>query len=262
MGKRIFALIICLLFMPALTVYADVIFEPQNSFYERHSNKINYYVRGFVANGSDNYAALKSEPGAKLNTGKIQNGEAVHIEWTCLYDGEYWAYAPYGNSGWIKMNELLVLYDYIAFEEENGEEFYRYEGDFSELEAAGSALSWSWPGSDRPPYEMNNIDMEHFKNMSAGNAYKDEDGREWMYLGYYFGRMNRWICLSDPLNPDIPAFNPAPEPQPWTSSRAHIEIEKEADSVLVIIIVLVGVLAVGTAVLIKVLWKPKIKETA
>jgi hypothetical protein len=242
---------------PCFTAYADVIFEPQNDFFERNREQLNYYVRTFIANGADGFAALKNEPGARTNTGRIQNGETVQIEWTCLYDGEYWAYSPYRHSGWIKVDELLVPYDYIAFEEEYGDKFYRYAGDFAELTEAGSALLWSWPGTDAEPWELKNIDTEHFNMMDSSSTYMDKDGREWLYIGYYFGKMTSWICLSDPMNPDIPAFNPAPEPVSWGAPRtAHTEIQATAKSSVVIIIVLVAVSVIGTAVLIKVFWKP------
>ena len=60
----------------------------------------------------------------------------------------------------------------------------------------------------------------------------------------------------------MPVSNPAPEPSEWISDTAHIDIlqyideQKNEPSILIIVIVLVVVLVAGTAVLIRLLWKP------
>ena len=63
------------------------------------------------------------------------------------------------------------------------------------------------------------------------------------------------MCLSDPLNREIPAFNPPPEPVRWVSETEHTEIW-QSDNTVPIVIIMVALLVIGTAVLIKVFWKP------
>jgi hypothetical protein len=232
-------------------VCADVIFEPENDFYERHSDKMVYTDRSFVVNGS---ATLVSEPSSKRSIATLQNNANVYITFTCLYDGDYWGYvSTHGQpQGWVNINQLLVPYDHIFFAEENGVDFFRHSNDLSKLEEAGSAYMWRWPGTDITPRLLEDIDIQM---VNISNTFVDEQEREWIQLGYYFGRSNAWICLSDPMNSEIPAFNPAPEPLPWRTGIVYTEIPNESNSPLVIIIVLVAVLIAGTAALIKILWR-------
>jgi len=260
MKKHILALIaVIFLLQLSLVAYADVLIEPENDFYNRHRGQILSLGRRFSANGAGGSAAVKKEPGAKNDIAKLQNGEATHISFSCLYDGDYWGFT-FEYSGWIKMEQLLVLYDYVAFAEEHLDEFYAYSGDYAKIKQTSSAIAWSWPGADGPVWTFEDLNAEHF---FASYAYKDEESREWGFISYLFGSRNIWVCLSDPLNRDIPAFNPAPEPMAWVSDTVHTEIEAsgDVDSMLVILVVLVAVLVIGTAVLIKVFWKPRKTET-
>jgi hypothetical protein len=258
--KFIYGLILCLLFIPPVISFADIIFTPEDSFYERHSDKMVYTNRTFVVNNSAN---IISEPGLRRKITTLQNGTTVHVSFTCLYNGNYWGYVSINNySGWININQLLVPYDNITFEEEFGADFYSYEGDYAELEEAASVFMWRWPGTSIPPRELGEIDMEHFMMMTGagGTAYMDEDGREWAYIHYYFGRISSWICLSDPQNGNIPAFNPGAAPAPWFPNTEHIEISEREDFTMVIIIILTAVPVAGAAVLIKVLKKVNRKK--
>jgi hypothetical protein len=254
--KRVIVLAaVCLLLIPS--VYADVIVEPDNNFYNRHRSSIIYLGRSFAANGADGFAAVKSEPGAGREIAKLQNGETTYLQYSCLYDGSYWGFTLH-HSGWVNIDEMLVLYDYVAFEEEHLHEFYLYDGDYAEIRATRSAAAWPWPGADAPLWTFEDLDTDNFR---VSNAYKDSDGREWGFVTYLYGSRNVWFCLSDPLNRGIPAFNPAPPPMPWDSDTEHTDIEKNNNSMLVVIVVLVAALVIGTAVLIRVFWKPGRVET-
>ena len=254
MKKIVLALLILIFVLtPASVAYADVLIEPENRFYEKHRDNIVYLSRGFSANGPDGFAHVRKQPGARNEVTKIKNGEEVYIEYSCLYDGDFWGFTLQ-NSGWIRMDELLVLYDFLTFEEEHSSEFYAYDGDYAEIEETRSAIAWSWPGSGDALWTFEDTDAEYF---NAAYAWKDEQGREWGFVGYLYGLRNIWFCLSDPVNGEIPAFNPASAPSAWAAAKAHKEIVKSDDSMLWIIIILVAVLIIVTAVLIRVFWKPK-----
>jgi len=138
----------------------------------------------------------------------------------CLYGGEFWGFT-YEFSGWIKLDQMLVMYDYVAFEEDHRDEFYPYDGDFTQIKEARSAIAWAWPGSDAHIWTYEDLETENFR---VSYAYKDNEGREWGFVTYLYGGRNIWVCLSDPLNRDIPAFNPAPEPMPWVAETNAIGI--------------------------------------
>ncbi|MDR2854536.1 MAG: hypothetical protein LBV40_00015 [Methanomicrobiales archaeon] len=157
----------------------------------------------------------------------------------------------------MKLEEMLVLYDYVAFAEEHLNEFYPYNGDYTEIKETRSAIAWPWPGAGELLWTVEDLDTTHFY---VTYAYKDEQGREWGFVPYLYGSRNIWVCLSDPQNRDLPAFNPAPEPDVWVSETVHVDIKHYASenefSVVIVIIGLVTVLVAGTAVLIRVFWKP------
>jgi len=258
--KKSIAGLITVLFMllPSLAVYSDMVIEPKNDFYDRHRNQIIRLDRGFSANGAGGFASVLKEPGRKNVVGKLQNGEVTDVQYSCLYNGDFWGFTL-EYSGWIKMDQLLVLYDYVAFGEDHFDEFYSYSGDYAGIKEARSAIAWPWPGADEPLWTFEDLNADSF---SVAYAYKDSESREWGFVTYLYGSRNIWFCLSDPQNRDIPAFNPAPEPGVWKSETVHIDIRQQIDeqrqeySMPVVIIIMVAVLVIGTGVLIRVFWKP------
>ena len=265
MRKCIIALIaVCFLLMPIFTAYADLLIEPENDFYAQHRNQIIYLGRSFLANGANGFTTVKKEPGSKNEIAKLHNGEVTYVQYSCLFNGEFWGILTHvgtssnGKTGWVRLDEMLVLYDYVAFEEDHFNEIYYYNGDYNEIQENRSAIAWPWPGADAPLWTFEDLDMNSFR---ASYAYKDNEGREWGFVTYLFGSRNVWFCLSDPLNRDMPVFNPAPEPSVWESETVHIDIRQQIDTqekeslMLLIIIVLIVALVIGTAVLIKVFLK-------
>jgi hypothetical protein len=202
--------------------------------------------------------SIKKEPGSKNAITNLQSGATTYMQYSCLYDGDFWGYT-FEYAGWVKLDQMLVLYDYVAFEEDHLDELYLYSGDYAELKETRSAIVWPWPGANAPLWTVEDLDAGNFR---VAYAYMDAENREWGFVTYLYGSRNIWVCLNDPLNREMPVFNPAPEPSKWESETAHIDIrhhinEQENEfSILVIIIVLVTVLVVGTIVLIKVAWKP------
>jgi len=263
MKKRIIAILtVCFLLMSSFAAYADIIVEPENDFYSRHKSHIIFLGRSFSANGADGFASVRKEPDAKKEIAKLQNGEVTYVQYSCLYDGDLWGFT-FEHNGWIKMDQFLVLYDYVAFEEDHLDEFYDYSGDYAGIKESRSAIAWPWPGAEAPVWTFADLDID---SLRAFCAYKDDEGREWGFITYLYGSRNVWICLSDPLNRDIPVFNPAPAPAVWVSETFHNDIwqyvdsQKNESSMIVVIIVLVAVLVLGTAVLIRVFWKPDKNE--
>ena len=180
----------------------------------------------------------------------FKNGEIITITHTYLHNGKYWGVMSFSHTyqppGWIPMDELLVAYDFRAFEALNNDVFYTYTGSSDAILSSDRLVLWQWPGSDG---EKRIIDDEYFKikDIAIHRAYMDEDGREWGYasidLEYvysdgigeeilgdaYYDRQTEtsylveWICLSDPGNSNIPSFNPAPKPANWSPDGIYDE---------------------------------------
>ena len=252
--KRIFVLFfVCFLMISAFAAGAAA---PANSFFNQNKNECVYLGRSFCASNASDSISVKTEPGSEEEIAKIEKGKTVFVEYSCLYKGEYWGMVSFYNNqsgkqeqlyGWVNLGKLLVLYDYVAFEEEHLNEFYSYQGNFDQIKSTRSALAWQWPGAGSPLWTIQDINMTDFKVLYA---YKDPQGREWGFVPYFHSSPNIWICLSDPLNQAIPAFNPAPEPKPWISETAHTDIGKSDNSTMTLIIILVAALVAGTILLI------------
>ena len=62
--KRTLSLLLALVLLLALTpaVSADVIFEPQDSFYWDHRGECQYHSRSYYADGPDNVAVVYRSP--------------------------------------------------------------------------------------------------------------------------------------------------------------------------------------------------------
>ena len=255
MKRIVILLVICFFFAAPLTAYADAIVETDNAFYNRHRSELVSLGREFCANGEDGYTSVKKQPGSGSDQGILQNGEDVYIQDTCLYNGEYWGFTYGFSGGWIKMDQVLVLYDGISFAEDHSDEFYNYEGNYDELEAAGGAIIWPWPGAAEQMISFDNFTGGDYW---ASTAWRDEDGREWGFVSGIYGRINGWICLSDPLNYDLPVLSPLPEPRAWEPDKLHVDIGQSGNPMIVLIIVLVAAIAVGTIVIVKVFWKRRL----
>ena len=179
------------------TVRADVIWEPQNSFYEKHSNKCEYVDREFMANGPNGEVIVYKSPENAAEIGTMKNGETTWVTWTYTdADGTVWGYPNRVADGWVPMDYMQVVYDYISFEEEHGNEFVEESGFVDEFYMKRSIYLWNYPGST----VFAEIDMtgDWADRLPEYNkTYVDEAGRKWGFCGYYYGQRNFWVCLDD-----------------------------------------------------------------
>jgi hypothetical protein len=262
MKKRMFALIaVCFLLAFSFVAYAsavahagaiayaDAISGPDNNFLSQHRDDCLYLGRSFFA---ETELSVKNRPGSVFEIAPIASGEVIYMNYSCLYKGTYWGYS-WQHVGWVKLDGLLVLYDYVACQQDHFDDFYLYAGDRAEIRKTKAAIAWPWPGADSPLWTIEDLDISSFRVL---HAYEDEAGREWGFVAFLYGSQNIWFCLSDPMNRDMPVFNPAPKPTAWIPETAHKDIGKAENPMLVLIIVLVAALVIGTMILIKVIWKP------
>jgi hypothetical protein len=268
--------------MITITARSDVIYEPENDFYLSKKSECVRLNRGFYANGHNGVISLKTEPGGSKEITLLKNGEIIYISHTYNKNGEIWGLTgiyPWKNQtrtyyGWVRMDQLLLAYDFISFEEEYGHEFYDFDGSPDALIEAEKIVFWTWPGAGvftrvlGPPQKERIFDTyfdsgsEQIKREILPHAYMDSEGREWVFISDYMKYdSNVWVCLSNPSNTDIPVFNAEPEPTLWKSDVVYPAPEPQAGlPLLTFIIILVAALVVITAVLIRVFWKKNAKK--
>ncbi len=256
------------LLSPALS-YGDVIWTPPDSFYNNNYDKCEYLGRSFYANGRSGYVSVKREPGSKDEVSAIINGDIRDISFTYNLRGESWGVIVTDwadgsfnkiSTGWVPMDQLILAYDKITFDEDHIHEYYEYSGDYSALFEVDELIFWTWPGSgviamthDKPAERV----MEPARNwLTVTSAYKDSEGREWGRIPYFYAHRDSWVCLSEPGNKDIPSFNPAPVPELYPSANPGRSLFNGGRiSEVQMAIALVMALVIGSIVLIQVFWK-------
>ena len=231
-------------------LFADAVWG--NDFASKKEKEIEWLERNrFVVNAPEGFVIIKESPG--FNGDMIQyirkmfsdyggisvaevksflsfkNGQEFFVTGILKHRGEYWGVMSAGHSviypGWVPMKDLLVIYTAADFKEEHADEIYADTGDRASS-LNDKLVIWEWPGADRGKRALytQELQVSESGGITIEYIYKDPEGREWGYadirydLDYYLHSNmpgNGWICLDDPANEDIPAFNPAPEPRKW-----------------------------------------------
>jgi len=273
MGKKPIKKITHLIFACALLIsllsgfaIADVIWEPPDDFYMSHANECQYVNRSFYANGKNGYLEIFSKPGG-ISLGFSENGEIYHVQFSYKLGDEDWGVLEYSESGdklvprddgdyktgWIKLSDTVLKYDYLSFEEEHKLEYKPYDGDYTELSGIKNIVIWTFPRSGENCGTLDEID----NNFTVESVYTDSDGLKWGYISYYYGHKNFWVCLSDPQNFSIAAADIEIPPM-HTPDPGFVPRSSSKDMTKTIIICISSVVLI-TAVLIVILGKKKIK---
>ena len=186
------------LFLCIQTVHADVIWEPENTFYAKHSGECEMVDRGFTANGPNGEVIVYKSPENPTEVAHIPNGDPTWITWTYTdSEGVVWGCPNNIENGWVPMDYMVVIYDYISFEEEYGDKFVGKTGNVDDSYMGKRLYLWSYPGSE----DFSELDLsgDWATWMPEYNTtYVDEEGRTWGYCVYYYGMRNFWVCLDNP----------------------------------------------------------------
>ena len=63
-----------------VTARADVLWEPENRFYEKHSQECEHLGRGFYANGPEGFVTLWDAPNGSQVQGQLTNGGELWVD--------------------------------------------------------------------------------------------------------------------------------------------------------------------------------------
>ena len=200
--KRIISLLLALIFVLALApaVRADVIIEPEDSFFWDHRGECQYHSRSYYADGPENVAVVYRSPESSAVVKRVKNGEELWIDYVYADEnGISWGLCDYYSpeeqwTGWIPMDYLLLKYDYICFREEFGSRITEQNGTVPPS-GTGRTHFWFYPGSDSLWAHME-LTEEYLPEYQA--VFTDDAGREWAYVGYYAGIRDSWVCLDNP----------------------------------------------------------------
>ena len=202
---------LALLLSLAAPARADSLWEPNNSFYERHADECQYLGRSFYANGAEGYITLWDAPGGYLVKGQFSNG---FILWV-YYQFEDWVYAVvWGDegeiSGWAPIEDFALEYDHLSFAEEYADAIYPYCGQFADYDGdAEEIVFYEYPGAPvskdvrKAAWGLDEL-IGRGGDSYIQSIFVDEDGRACGYVVYLYGRINVWFCLDEPEGRNFP----------------------------------------------------------
>ena len=201
MKYKLSAPLLALLTVLALTVpvSADVIWEPQDSFYEKHREECDYVNRSYELAGYDGNVTVFTAPGGS-NKATLDNGAQGTIQFTWNDNGTVWGYLCWVSDsnveGWVPMDDLSLVYDSQQFMED-------YAGEIAETSPVPvdfhEAVLYNYPnGTSGTTLEEEPEYMSFSETFTQ--LYTDKNGLRWGYISYYMGMREYWVCLDDPMN--------------------------------------------------------------
>ena len=179
-----------LLLTPGKRAGADVIWTPHDSFYDQHYEDCDYEGRRYYANGADGYVTVMESPEKKNVLDVLANGPVLYVSMT--YDkgmSGKWGLVQYvlndegqpaedyswdegATVGWIKMEELLSVYDGYSFAEEHRAEIQETDEGAAPkvvMPDTGTIYLWEYPGSEISYGTLESMESE----ISIDQTYQD-----------------------------------------------------------------------------------------
>ena len=244
MKRWYIALFILLLLLPSL-VLADVIVEPDNTFFWKHQGECTHTDgRTYLANGPDGTLPLYTAPGSSAAK-TIPNGEALYCEWIYTDQvGTVWGFSM-RHELWAPLGYTLVQYDHVAFREQYGDKFMPND-DRLTIPGGQPIAMYAYPGAPDPFL----VDMGD--GLTPEELYVDAQGKTWGSVGYYYGIRNTWVCLDDPSNENLQTEAKEPVPAGFSAPKSL-----PSGSRIGLIACLVGGVVLITAAAILILFRRK-----
>ena len=173
---------------------ADVVFEPEDSFYASHYNDCYSVERYYIANGYEGKVIVYQNPTKKKVVEEYENGEKIYVFYAYVdkYDTKW---GLIDGIGWFPLDYAYPLYDAVSFMNEHYDE-YVYDIDVRSvdgIEEGDSFYFYRYPGAESGwEYVYRGDDTPYIDY-----TYTDPFGYEWGYVGYFYANRG-WICLSHP----------------------------------------------------------------
>ena len=206
--KKSVLLILCVMLLgfSAVSAHADIIYEPYTEFTQSHHCTSSYFWYRYMVSG-DKPVTVYVSPEDLREVLTLEPGEIISVN-TTYEDGDvtwyFYEISPNAGkvSGWIRGTDLERIYDSDLFFEDHKSEIHASVTlDITDLTDLACCY---YPGGQFMRNLTGEVELE--KNNSPDKAtldflqsWTDEDGNVWGYLSYFYGGVNGWVCLSDPL---------------------------------------------------------------
>ena len=194
--------------LPALLLIPFASAAEDNLFYTEHSGECRYSGADYEASEE---AGIYESPEATAPIAVLAVGNTVTLEaiWS-----NAWGYSG-DAGGWLKLSELVRLYNEADFLSEHGGALEEREGLYVIPDGA-SAVFYTFPGSGELAGAVSWEETD--AGPSYSRVYTDEYGEEWALAGYFHG-VHGWLYLPDPTRDDLPRTAPRYASEPETADE-------------------------------------------
>ena len=177
-----------------LPVYADIWIDPMETdeFLSTHTNSSYFAGCTYITNGKEGYVPVYRSPEDLTVIAKIENNKEDCYGYY-YYEDENNAWCSYDTYdgypiGWVRESDLILVYDYRAFDHfyhekvkfHGGEKDFKIDADF--------AYVYEYPGAPEPKDKTGKSSIHCY----GYYTYRDEKGRKWI------NGEAEWICIDNP----------------------------------------------------------------
>ncbi len=195
------------------SVKADVLWEPRNNFFEE--NGVEYFVenRTYVVNSTNGFINVYNSPDSSITNEYLVNGETFQVYYKGTYKDKVWGMNT--SEKYILLDSVYPEYDNICFQIDYNDQLTSLS-EPKEFEVKKDYVLWDYPGAK---YSDIKVSFNDPYKIDYSITFEDEEGLNWIYVGYMMGYRNFWICIDDPTNTELkirdvntPTLYPVVEP--------------------------------------------------
>jgi hypothetical protein len=134
--------------MTGIAASADLIWTPDNRFYEEHAEECENMGRSFSSNGAGGHTTMYTSPEAGRKVGTVENGTMLSVSFSYKdKNGDTWGVVYIDSkTGWIRMSDLELIYDNVSFMKDYGDEILPDLEEFDDMIYDDDVPIWSYPG--------------------------------------------------------------------------------------------------------------------
>lgn len=243
----VFLLVPVVLVSCAIPACADLIWEPNDEFYEVHREECCEVKRVYKVSGGSGSVELLDAPNGTVIQ-ELHNGEHIWIYYSWSDGAVTWGYLEAGSDqkGWVRMEDMLLMYDGREFMQDHKEEIESVSS-FVKVEFQSVKLFRYPNGPEEDAIMFDDLDEE----VSFSTIYTDDAGLQWGYVSRLHGEREKWICIDEPMIEGAAERKYVHTPQQEQAAASRRQ------TTLILAAVLVAVVVLISAVLIHKLPKRK-----
>lgn len=177
----------------AMPAFADLVWIPEDKFYLAHSRECSKVNRGYELAGEGGNVELWSAPDGTVIK-ELSNGEIRFVGYSWSDGTVEWGLIE-SEDGWVRLEDMLLLYSNDDFFKDHAEEIEEIDTAFP-IEAKEIRL---FPYPNSPEVNTRVLDWGVANDIPFNASYTDEAGLKWCYISLWYNARNEWVCIDEPM---------------------------------------------------------------